>query len=760
MDNGGPSVQIVRFGTFQADLQTGELRKNGHKVPLQGQPFQVFTILVQHSGKLVTREELRQKVWPEDTFVDFDHGLNTAITKIRTALGDDADNPRFVETMPRRGYRFIAPVDSHPQPGIVPVRSSRIQWVMIAWLVSVAALAMAGYLYFHRVPKLTDKDTIVLSDFDNKTGDPVFDETLRQGLEVELQQSPFLSIISEERVRQTLRLMKQSPDARLNPEIARQICQRTGSAAVLDGSIANLGNQYVLGVKAVNCRTGDFLAEEQVAAERKEQVLKALAAAAKRLRTKLGESLNSVEKFNTPLEEATTPSLEALQAFSLGVKTIGRRGDSAAAVPFFQRAIKLDPNFALAYGHLGNCYANLGKPSLAAENTRKAYELRDRVSEREKLIIESFFYSYVTGNFEKDIKDLEVWVQTYPRDPQPRNFLGVDYFLLGQYDKAVEEGLENLRLAPEHGIEYGDLVSYYRALDRLGEARATLEETRRKGIDNSFLHVQRYFLAFLENDAAGMKQQVDWGAGKPDLEPFFLGNERDTAAYSGLLAIARVFSRQGVAYAERAEEKELAAGFESGSAVIEALFGNIAESRHRIDSALTLFSTNRDVQYNVALALALIEDAPRSQELTDDLRKRFPEDSIVQFNYLPTLQGQIALIRNDPSKAIEALQTAVPYELGPSAVLYPAYVRGEAYLAAHKGKEAAAEFQKILGHRGIVLNDPIGALAHLQIGRAYAMQDDTAKAKAAYQDFLALWKDADPDIPIFIAAKAEYAKLN
>jgi tetratricopeptide (TPR) repeat protein len=625
------------------------------------------------------------------------------------------------------------------------------------------ALTVAGALFFytHKAHALSETDTVVLADFANSTGDPVFDGTLRQGLAVQLEQSPFLSLISEQRIQQALRLMGQPPDARLTPEIARDLCQRMGSAAVLDGSIANLGSQYVLGLKALNCRTGDSLAEEQARATGKEQVLGAMDKAAANLRSKLGESLSTVQKFDTPAEQATTPSLEALKAYSLGRKTMVGKGDNAGAVPFFQRAIRFDPNFAMAYASLGVDYSNLGETSLGVENTRKAYELRERVSEREKFYIESHYYHYVTGDLEKARQAYELWAQTYPRDDVPPYNLGVVYANLGQYDKMLAEFREALRLDPASAGNYPSVFESYLGLNRLEEARATAEEAQAKKLDSPYLRAQLYLLAFLQNDAAGMAQQVAWAAGKPGVEDALLAFEASTAAYSGRLGRAREFSRRAVASAERAEEKEAAAGYEAEAAVREALFGNAAEARKRVAAALVL-ATGRDVQDGAALALALAGDAARARPLADDLANRFPEDTIVQFNYLPRIHAQLALIRNDSSKAIEALQAAAPYELGspssPSA-LYPVYVRGEAYLAGHRGVEAAAEFQKIQDHRGLVGNEPIGALAHLGLARAYTLQADTVKARAAYQDFFTLWKDADSDIPILRQAKSEFNNL-
>jgi eukaryotic-like serine/threonine-protein kinase len=665
------------------------------------------------------------------------------------------------------GFVAVASPSAFPQAQprsssavVAPTRSFR--WVAIAATAVVAVgLALAGWLYFgRRAQALTNRDTIVLSDFENKTGDAVFDDTLRQGLSVQLEQSPFLNLVSEQQVQQALRLMGQPADARLTPEIARDLCRRTQSAAVIDGSIANLGTQYVLGLKAVNCRTGDVLAEGQATADGKERVLKALGDSAAKLRAKLGETLSTVNRFDTPLEQATTPSLEALQAYSLGRRMMARN-DWADAPPLFQRAIRLDPNFAMAYARLGMSYRNLGETTTGAENMKKAYELRERAGEPEKFYIESHYYQIVSRNLEKARQVYELWAQTYPREWIAPLNLSEICGNFGQYDKALEEARETLRLN-ENGDGYGNLAESYLYLNRLEEARATAEEAQAKNFDSPTLHILMYQLAFLRNDASGMAQEVAWAQGKPGVEDVLLMNQADTAAYSGHLQAARELSRRAVASAERAEEKEEAAAYEADAALREGLFGNNAEARQLAAAALGL-SIGREVQFQAALALALARDAARAQPLGDNLGKRFPEDTIVQFNFLPTTRAQIELIQNDFARAIEALQPAAPYELGsPTSVmslaLYPVYVRGEAYLAAHQASEATAEFQKILDHRGVVVNEPIGALAHLQIGRAYAMQGDSAKARAAYQDFLALWKDADPDIPILKQAKAEYAK--
>jgi tetratricopeptide (TPR) repeat protein len=678
------------------------------------------------------------------------HGVRVHLYNLFTNEVGNAELPQKLQTAQRRLTAMRS-----------KARSKKLALGMVA-AGAIATLAIGGFLYPRHAHALTDKDTIVIADFTNTTGDTVFDDTLKQALAVVLGQSPFLNILSEDKARQTLRQMTRSPGERLTQDLAREVCQRAGSKAYLAGSIAALGTQYVIGLEALNCSSGDVLAREQMTATGKEQVLPMLGQAAAKLRGEVGESLNSVQKFDVPLEQATTNSLEALKNLALGTKTQGERG-AAEAIPFYKRAIELDPNFAVAYASLGGSYHNLGEPSLAAENTRKAYELRERVTERERFYITSRYYEYVIGDLEKARQSYELWAQTYPRDVVPAGNLNVICDYLGQYDKALAQSRESYRIVPD-GLSYSNLVNAYLFLNRLEEARTTAEEAQTKNLDSPYLRVNLYALAFLQNDAAGMAQQVAWATGKSGVEDALLEDEADTAAYSGRLAKARGFSRQAVASAERAEEKETAAGYEADAAVREALFGNEAEARQRAAAVLAL-STGRDVQYGAALALALAGDAHRAQALADDLGKRFPEDTIVQFNYQPTIHAQLALERNDTSRAIEALQAATPYELGLPGTgsftpgLYPVYVRGDAYLAAHQGIEAAAEFQKILGHHGVVQNGSIGALAHLGLGRAYVLQGDTGKASAAYQDFLTLWKDADPDIPILVVAKSEYAKL-
>ena len=640
------------------------------------------------------------------------------------------------------------------------------RWIAIAAVVVVAvALGVGAWLYFaRRSQALTEKDTIVLGDFTNMTGDAVFDDALKTALTVSLRQSPFLNVLSDSEAAKTLQLMTRPADTKLTPEVARELCQRAGSKAYLAGSIASLGSQYVLGLKAVNCQSGDPLAEQQVTASSKEKVLDALGEAASKLRAELGESLATVQKFDVPLEQATTSSLEALKAYSLSQKTFNEKGD-ADAIPYVKRAIELDPNFALAYDDLAGHYFNLNQPSLGATYARKAFDLRDRVTEREKLIITADYYDSVTGELEKADQAYEMLTRVYPRDDGPYILLGSDSMILGRYEKADTETREAQRLDPNQVVSYANLGAIHLALNRFDEAKAITEEAFVRKLDHPALHLNLYALAFFRSDPTGMKQQLDWAMGKPGTEDWMLSVESDTEAWSGKLGKARERSRQAVESARHNGEKEPAALWQSNAAIREALFGNEEVARNGAAAVLALAPESHDAEAQAALAYALAGDAAHAQTLADDLAKRFPQDTVVQAVWLPTIHAQIETSHKNPARSIELLQATAPYELGmlsgsaSNSCLYPVYVRAEAYLSGQHGSEAVVEFQKILDHRGLLWNCATGVLAHLGLARAYVLQGDTVKAKAAYQDFLMLWKDADPDIPILIAAKAEYAKL-
>ena len=642
-----------------------------------------------------------------------------------------------------------------------PPTHVRRHWkATIGVALGIGALVAGGYFYSHRVAKLTDKDTIVLADFNNKTADPVFDDALKQALIMSLDQSPFLNVLSDYKVSETLQMMGHPGNQRVSMDVGRELCLRTGSKAVLGGTISSLGNRYLIDLNAVGCSTGDSLAKEQAEADSKEEVLKALSKVSASLRRKLGESLPSVQKFNVPVE-VTTSSLEALKSFSLGMTTLKEQG-SVPSAPFFKRAIELDPNFPMAYGMLSVTSANTGQPSLALEYASRAYQLRDHATELEKLIISGRYFR-ATGDIEKQMQTLQLWEADYPREAAPHNNLGACEAELGRHESALSEFKEAFRLDPNSMGHYSNLGMAYFHVNQLEEAKDTFDQALAHNLDGGVLRQNIYFLAFLHGDDSQMRQQVSWAAGKRGEEGLLLSTESDTGAYYGRLDKARDFSRQAVESAVRSDSKEIAALWKASAALREAELGETSSARQGAKAALGL-SSGRDVKTVAALTLARIGDASEAKALADELRTDYPNNSLIKLYWLPTINAAIQLQANHPTVALMELETAAPYELGhlppmQTGTLYPAYLRGQAYLLAKNGSAAVAEFEKLLDHRGIVLNFVTGALARLQLGRAYAMSSDSAKAKAAYQDFLTLWKDADPDIPILLAAKAEYAKL-
>ena len=779
MQEHGQAGRFVRFGSFEADLQEGKLTKMGSRVRLQEQPFRILAQLLERPGQLVTREEIRQKLWSHDTYVGFDDALNTAVRKLREALNDSADNPRFLETVPRRGYRFVAPVDGPPEPqAVAPIgsRARRHPYLWLAAALMVAGIAAAGFWHLRRLgSRIAPEDTIVLADFANSTGDAVFDDTLRTALSMSLKQSPFLNVLSDSEVAKTLKRMTRPAGTKLTPEVARELCQRAGSKAYLAGSIDSLGSKYVLELKAVNCQNGDTLAEEQVTASSKENVLDALGQAASKVRGELGESLSTVQKFDTPLEEATTSSLEALRAYSLGRKAHSEKG-TAAALTSSKLAIELDPNFAMGYLEVGIEYIHLGEAGRASEYFSKAFRLREHASEWEKLTIAAAYYQGVTGEVDKAAKTYQEQIESYPRDFRAYGNLGIVFSHQGQYEKATEMMTQALRLAPTSWLgNYTNLANYALALQRFDETRQVIHEAQTRKTDDFILHNALYALAFLGGDSGAMAEQQQWYADKLEYENFGLALASDTEAYRGHLAKARELTKRAVDSAVRADSKELGALWQAIAAQREAAYGNERKARQAAAEPLELAPESQSVESEAALAFAMAGDTARAESLAQDLGKRFPLDTQMQSLWLPAIQAQVGLKRKNPALALSSLRVASPIELGQISFvnnlscLYPTYIRGEAYLAAGQGGAAAAEFQKILDHSGIVWNCWTGALAHLGVARAHALKAKSlqgadadaarAKALAAYKDFLALWKDADPDVPVFIAAKGEYAKL-
>jgi len=676
-----------------------------------------------------------------------------------------------------------SPSSSTVKVAEVPVAGRRLWKVLVPAAVVLVAVVIAGAFYFRShatkpATALTEKDTIVLADFANNTGDAVFDDTLKTALSVSLNQSPFLNVLSDNKVSATLKLMSRPAGTKLTPEVTRELCQRAGSKAYLAGSIASLGSQYVLGLKAVNCQSGDPLAEQQVTAASKEKVLDALGEAASKLRTELGESLATVRKLDVPLSEATTSSLEALKAYSLGLRASSERGP-AAALPYHQRAIELDPNFAMGYWEVGNDYSSLGELGRASDYFTKAFQLREHASEREKLVITADYYQNVSGELGKAVQANQEFIEIFhPRRSGAYARIGNAFVGQGQYEKAAESYRQSLRLAPDSVAPYTDLGNSLLSLQRLDEARQIIHEAQARKLDDYIFHNALYALAFLGSDSAAMAEQQQWYAGKPE-ENQGLSLASDTEAYGGHLGKARELTKRAVDSAIRADSKENGAIWQENAAIEQAAFGKPAEARQSAAEALKLVPTSQGVEVEAALAFAMAGDTPKAESLAQDLGKRFPLDTQMQSLWLPAIQAQLALDKKNPAAALNALQAVSPIELGQidfvanMSCLYHVYVRGEAYLRAGQGKEAAAEFQKIIDHSGIVWNCWTGALAHLGVARANALQARTfqgqgqgadadaarVRALAAYKDFLTLWKDADPDIPILKEAKAEYARL-
>jgi len=755
-----PRTDLFSFGVVIYEMATGHLPFDRKTVGA------TFAAILHEPRESVTRwnsqlpvklDEIISKALQKDRHLRYQHA-----SEIRSDLQQLKDVIKFAPETPANSKSIAT-----PRGKLAVSQKNALKLVLPVGIIVLALLGAIIFGLSHRRPsqasKLTEKDAVVLADFANSTGDPVFNNTLKQALSVSLRQSPFLNILSDGRVRATLAMMTKPPNIQITNDVAREICQRTQSKAFIGGSISALGKEYVLGLRAASCETGDVLAEEQATADQKEQVLAALGRAVAKLREKLGESLASVTKYDQPLSEATTSSLEALQQYTEAGRAQREQGD-VAAIPYAKRAIELDRDFAVAYASLAGDYSNLNQPSLARENFQKAYELRNRATQRERFLIEASYYNYVTGEIDNAIQTYDEWARTYPADYVPHGNLGDNYIFLGQYEKAAEETSASLRIEPDDVIAYGNLVGDYLSLDRIKDAKAALDEASRRNLDTPDLHLYRYHLAFLENDPAAMQEQSSWATGKPGAEDAQLSDESDTEAYYGRLQKARELTRQAVELAKRNGGADTAALWQVNEALREAEFGNTRFARKAAADALSL-SSKSDIELLVALALARSGDTVQSSVLADKVAAAFDRDTLIQAYWLPAIRATIAIDRDDPQKAIELLSMASEYELGepvqwPShGTLYPVYVRGEAYLRAGDAVQAATEFQKIIDHRGIVANFPLGALARLQLGRAYKLGGDVEKARQAYAAFLVVWLHADSDIPILKQAKAEYAKL-
>jgi len=665
---------------------------------------------------------------------------------------------------------------AHPAVVALPAakRHSLLAKIVLATVLLAVVIGAIVFLRSQRGERITEKDTVVLADFDNSTGDPVFDDALKQALSVALRQSPFLNVLSPDKVSGTLRFMRLPPDTPLSAERAREVCQRAGSKAYIAGSIARLGTDYIVGLKAVSCRSGDILAQDQATAPAKEKVLDVLGKSATKLRAELGETLATVQKYDVPLIQATTSSLEALKSYSLGVKASDEKGPTAA-LPFDLRAIELDPDFAMAYRALGLNYSNMAQIGRASEYLTKAFQLREHASEREAMIIAADYYLLVTGELQKAAQTFQQVSAIYPRDEAAVGNLGSVYQQLGQFERAIEIERQALAMNPDAVNAYENLANDYMALQRLDEARQIIAAAHAQGLEDYVLHMGQYALAFLANDAGALAEQQTWFSARPEAEPYGLALASRTEAFHGKARKARELLRKAIESAVRGDSRENAALWQAGGAIREAAFGDPAEAHRQATEALQTAPSSQAVEVVAALAFAAAGDVARAESLNRDLRTRFPLDTDVQGYWSPAIEAQIALTQKDPARALDSLQvttpleyTGVPFELNISC-LYPTYLRGEAYLASGQGKAAAEEFDKILKHSGMVWNCWTGALAQLGVARGNALESRTSqgvdadaarvRALAAYKDFFALWKDADPDVPVLKEAKADYAKL-
>jgi eukaryotic-like serine/threonine-protein kinase len=779
---------VLRFGVFELDLEAGELRKAGGRLRLQKQPFEILRILVQRPAEIVTREELRAEIWSADTFVDFDNSLNTSINKLRDVLGDTSSSPRFIETVPRRGYRFIAPVTSNgaqeapapapspPPPALPPAlqdpadsppaakRTRRVNRIRALALFLLVAAAAGLFWYRHRSDSPLQKGTIVLGGFVNRTGDSVFDGTLKQGLSVQLEQSPQLRVLPEEQLHDTLRMMGRADTVELTPDVTREVCERADAAVALNGSISLIGSRYDLILRAVDCSSGALLSSAEAQSPDKNRVLDAVSKLASDMRRKLGESLSSLRQYNTPLVSATTPSMAALQCYTQGVQSEAKDFDYKASLSWFQKATELDPHFAMAYWAIGDAYGAIGESNTSKLYIQKAFELSEPVSQREKWLIEGGYYYYVVGDLTAARRSFELMAKVYPDSQYAHNSVADMAETLGEYDTGLAEYQQALRLPPRSSFLYRDVSNTYLLMNRVDDALAEVQSAHAAGLDANLSAIV-YSIAFYRDDRSEMTRQVASVAGKPEVEHLVLALDADTAAYFGQLDRARRLSQRAAESAERVGQNESSAQYYATSAIREGLFGNSDRALRQATDARK-YSGGRDLDYGVALAVSYSGNLNLAQKLTDAMAGRFAKDTIVQCDYLPTLRARIELMSLRPQQALDALAGAEPCDLSlPSYSyynwpnLYSVYVRGEAYLAARRGVQAASEFQKILAHRGLVLNEPIGALAQLQLGRAYALSGDTVKERAFYEQFLRLWKDADPNIPVLNQAKAEYASL-
>ena len=790
------TTRIVRFGTFELDLQESRLTKAGLRIRLQGQPLQVLTLLLERAGEVVSREEIRQRLWSDQTFVEFDDALNTAVGKLRAAIGDTAENPRFVETVPRRGYRFIAPVmwppqlerlqepalavSSAVQPAIpltlnklepasslaAPVSQKAPRRMVLGVASILLILAASAAIYWKVHPKgyqTSGRDTVIVADFVNTTGESVFEDALRQALEIGLEQSPAVRIMPDRKTSVILAQMGRSAEEHMTGKTAIEVCQRAGGKVTVQGSIASLGTVYLIGLAAIRCDTGEPIANEQAEASRKEDVVDALGRVTAQLRSRLGESLPSIQKYNAPLEQATTASLDALNAYSLALLTWDKKGNRDS-LPIFKRAIALDPSFAQAYGSLATIYHNLGQSDLARENATKAYELRARVTLAEKSAIEARYYAYVTGELERADEVWALEVQNYPESAGAYNHLGNADAALGRYEQAAQDFRRALAIDPSRAGSHSDLATVLLALNRVDEAAAVLADANSRSLHTDLLLQANYWIAFLRGDNQEIARLIQQASSKPESQSLLLSEQANTEAYYGHFNRASELSRRASSLIEEQGDKDSAGRYLAQAAIREAEIGESAVAEKLLASARKL-SPDQDVTTLAALAAARSGKSARAEALIKQLNDQLPLSTYAQKYWLPVIRSETDLRTGRPIKALDdlsllnsPLEFAGPPAL-PVASAYPAYVRGEAYLAAGDGPRAVIEFQKLRDHRSSLVNYPLGPMALVEQGRAYALAGDKQKARQSYTEFFQIWKNADPNLKLLKDSKAEFAKL-
>jgi len=769
MANSTESSQVVRFGEFELDLRTGELRTKGQHIILQEKPFQILMALLERPGEMIAREELIKRLWPAGTFVDFDLSLNKAVNRLREALGDSAERPRFIETFPKRGYRFAGtvakatcaeaagsqPSDTHDN--LHAARRWKAPILISIFVVGLLALAAVLALSMRRPPPLNEADLVLVADFVNTTGEPVFDDSLKQALTVKLAESPFFNIVSDSVTRKTLGLMGRSASEPVLPPIAREVCQRAGAKAVVSGSILNLGTKYVLDVDVTNCLTGASLARQEIEARDKEQVLSRLGEAIPPLRRRLGESVGSIQKFDTPIEQATTKSLAALKAYASGEQKRAQ-GAEADSIPFYKMAIELDPAFAMAYARLGAVYGNLNQPDLSDEYLQQAFQRREHVSERERFDIQAHYYTDSTKEVDKANETYKLWSEVYPHDFPPLNSLSSGYILVGQFEKAIAAGQQALKVNPNHALVYASLSRAYEGATRFAEAKVICERAVTEKVDSSWTHLVLYRVAFVEGDESAMQREMSWFQGKPQ-ESVALYYQGKAALSQGELRKARELFDRARALAVQQGRKEVAVAFFNGQAQFEADLGNAREVSALADQVLRSSPNSARHKAFATLALARAGDLKRVNGLMNELNKQPMAGTALTEVVFPSIRAAVDLNRRNPAAAVEELRRAVPYDLGPDSGGITLYYRGLAYLELKSGREAATQFQKILDNRGVVMTDIYWPLSHLGLARALGQTGDTEKSLAAYREFLQLWKKADPSLRILKKANAEYKKL-